>query len=263
MVNFIVDFTDTSYLKTGQTGAYPNRINWRCEMMLTRNQRAIKNKRVLDIASHDGRFSYACLKLGAKHVTGIEGRPDLVDASIKNLKALGYSSDMYDFACDDIFNKLNSFKPGDFDTILCFGFFYHTVRQIELLQAIKQLNPEFFILDTTVYAEPSTIKGLRSLLNAQDMLNRILRKLTGKGLLNFSHPSRNYMVFRGEDHTKPSNTIDTRNVIGIPTTSLVELLLELYGFNFNQILWDNKIIHDWKDIEDYQNKTRVSYISSR
>ena len=73
--DFYVDYKDTPFLETGKikAEALPYRLNWRCEILLTRNQEAINGKRILDLASHDGVFSYACLKLGASHVTGVEG----------------------------------------------------------------------------------------------------------------------------------------------------------------------------------------------
>ena len=60
--------------KRRRTIGEPDWFNWRCEILLTRNQEAIKNKNILDLASHVGALTYGCLKLGAKHVTGVEGK---------------------------------------------------------------------------------------------------------------------------------------------------------------------------------------------
>ncbi len=119
MQDLIVNFQNTPFLETSKTAAYSNRLNWRCELLLTRNQSVIKNKRILDLASHDGRFSWACLKLGAKHVTGVEARAYLVESSIKNLNSLGIDSANFEFICGDIFDCLANFEPEQFDTILC------------------------------------------------------------------------------------------------------------------------------------------------
>lgn len=148
--SFCVDFRDTPFPKTGYTGAFSNRSNWRCEILLTRNQEAIKGKRILDMASHDGRLSYACLKLGAKHVTGVEAIPELVEASTKNLLDLGCRPEQFTFITGDTFNYLAEIKPEEFDTVLCLGLFYHTVRQNDVLIQVKRIKAKYFILDTRI-----------------------------------------------------------------------------------------------------------------
>ena len=122
---FYIDYENTPFPQTGKIKAetHPYRLNWRCEILLTRNQEAIESKRILDLASHDGMFSYACLKLGASHVTGVEGRENLVKSAIDNLTGLGYTQEHFSFIQDDVFNYLERVKPKEFDTILCFGFF--------------------------------------------------------------------------------------------------------------------------------------------
>src|SRR3989304_9445103 len=110
MTPLSVNYEDTIFLQTGTIHAEALRLNWRCEMLLTRNVEAIKNKRILDLASHDGRFSYACLKLGAKHVTGIENTGHLVDSAKKNLEVLGYNSENFAFLQGDIYEFLPKFN---------------------------------------------------------------------------------------------------------------------------------------------------------
>jgi ubiquinone/menaquinone biosynthesis C-methylase UbiE len=268
VTEFSVNFENSIYLKTAQTGAYSNRLNWRSELLLARNLEAIQNKKVLDIACHDGRFSYACLKLGAKHITGVEGRQPLVDSAEKNLEALGFPKDKYNFICGDIFDKLTDFEEGDFDTILCLGFFYHTIRQIELLQQIRRLNPKYLILDTTVFVESNAMKTVRNFSKRANWfferfkINGVLRRLLGK-TVNFSPlPPNNYLIFSKESHERGSNTIESHNVLAIPTESLVEKLLHVYDFKVSPILWKSNGIQDWRDIEDYRNNRRVSYIAS-
>src|SRR3954470_3000649 len=49
-----------------------NRMNERYEALFAGNRDIFKGARVLDLASHDGRYSFAALKTGAAHVTGVE-----------------------------------------------------------------------------------------------------------------------------------------------------------------------------------------------
>ena len=63
------------FYETSETFAYPNRLNLRHEAIFGENKEVFEGQRVLDIASHDGRWSFAALKAGATSVVGIEGRP--------------------------------------------------------------------------------------------------------------------------------------------------------------------------------------------
>lgn len=109
---FHINYENTPFLKTSKTGVHPNRLNWRAEILLTRNSEAIRGKNILDLASHDGRFSYACLRLGASHVTGIEVRPNLVKFANENLASLDCGLKTFMFINGDIFDYLPKVKRG-------------------------------------------------------------------------------------------------------------------------------------------------------
>ncbi len=61
MNDFLVDFNNSRFLETSTTAAEANRLNWRCHLLLGQNKNLLQGKRVLDIGSHDGRVSSACL----------------------------------------------------------------------------------------------------------------------------------------------------------------------------------------------------------
>ena len=46
MVQLSVRYEDTPFLETSETHAQPNRLNWRCKMLLTQNIKAIRGKRI-------------------------------------------------------------------------------------------------------------------------------------------------------------------------------------------------------------------------
>ena len=146
----LIDFSNSVFLETGVTGAIVNRLNWRCELLLTRNQERIRGKRVLDIACHDGRLSWACLQLGAEHVTGVEGNALLVERAEQNLSSYGIPPGRFRFIVSDIFDFLPQCDVREFDLILCCGFFYHTIRQVELIRELDRIRPTWVMLDTEV-----------------------------------------------------------------------------------------------------------------
>ncbi|MGR3219524.1 MAG: class I SAM-dependent methyltransferase [Candidatus Anammoxibacter sp.] len=276
MKNFVVDYKDTLFLESSDTAALLNRLNWRAEILLTRNREAIEGKRILDLASHDGRFSYACLKLGAKHVTGIEFRDHLVKNTYENFEKLGYDPGQYNFLKGDIFHYLSNFDPSEFDTILCFGFFYHTIRQVELLELIKGLKPQHFILDTMVtklmFEEMFPVKLLKSLIKAA-VFWYARKRLTKMGKSHAGFPDKltiesikkdfrtTYLEFNYEDPSVESFTSEESGIVAVPTKKLIELLFNTAGYEFKALQWDKKEINDWFTIEDYKFERRVSYIA--
>jgi hypothetical protein len=280
--SFYIEYQNTPFLQTSKTAAHCNRLNWRCEILLTRNREAIEGKRILDLASHDGRFSYACLKLGASHVTGVEGRQHLIEFAIENLTSLSCKPQHFSFIQDDAFAYLPKVKPKEFDTILCFGFFYHTVRQNELLREIKRIHPAYFMLDTYIArgvfivrppcfpvidqgAYPKTSVSLLNRLNPIVKAGQLIRipNTLRKLVESRASPDKGKpcLVFKTESHSIEAATIDPVDLVAWPTKTFIEVALKSYGFNFRQLHWSKKEIKNWTAIEDYRTGDRVSYVA--
>ncbi len=79
-----------------------NRLNARYRTFILPNAEQYGGKRVLDLASHDGRWSFAALMTGAAHVTGVEFRQELIDKSRFILK--GEMRERVRFIQGDIFD---------------------------------------------------------------------------------------------------------------------------------------------------------------
>jgi len=282
---FCVDYEGTPFLETSKTAAHPNRLNWRCEILLTRNREAITGRKILDLASHDGRFSYACLELGASHVTGVEGRQHLVQSANDNLIGLGCKPERFCFIEGDVFDYLHNAKPNGFDTVLCFGFFYHTVRQNELIAQVRRIQAQCFLLDTFIargvfalspptfratdegayprrrsklVSRSSAVSKLGRFIQATDILRRVVRYTSSGG-----QRERPCLVFTRESHIIEAATIDPLGLVASPTKAFIELVLESYGFTFRELRWNTNDIDNWTAIEDYRTQARVSYIAQR
>jgi predicted RNA methylase len=126
-----------------------NRMNERYEALFASNRDVFEGARVLDLASHDGRYSFAALKTGAAHVTGVEVRQGLIDQAQETFAFYDQDPETYRFVCGDIFEVLAREKF-DVDVVLCFGYLYHTYRHTELMYRIHDLAPRHLILDTMV-----------------------------------------------------------------------------------------------------------------
>ena len=219
------------FYETTQTHASAGRLNLRYEAIFTQNADVFKDARVLDIASHDGRWSLAALRSGAAEVVGIEARDDLAKAASENLAAYAPGT-RYDFRTGDVFEVLAEEKF-EVDVVLCLGFFYHTLRYNELMRRIRDFNPRYLIVDTAVLAnqEQPTVK-LRA-----ERADRARNAVADQ----FSH----------EDGT----------VVGTPSVPALRLILESYGFEIERF-------SDWegltKDnpalghVRDYAHGRRVT-----
>jgi hypothetical protein len=132
---------------TSSTAPTTARLNLRYEAIFGENLDIFTGASVLDLASHDGRWSLAALASGARSVTGIEARPELVKAATENLGEYGYGADRARFVTGDVHEVLNT-QDFDADVVLCLGFMYHTLRYNELLDGIRRANARHLIIDT-------------------------------------------------------------------------------------------------------------------
>ena len=132
---------------TSSTHPTTARLNLRYEAIFGENRDVFEGASVLDLGSHDGRWSFAALVTGARSVTGIEARPELVKAATENLGEYGYGADQARFVTGDVHEVLNT-QAFEADVVLCLGFLYHTLRYNELLNGIRRTNARYLIIDT-------------------------------------------------------------------------------------------------------------------
>jgi predicted RNA methylase len=69
---------------SSKTSATSARLAASYSAIIKAHQALIGGSRVLDLASHDGRWSFAALAAGAAHVVGIEARQELVANACAN-----------------------------------------------------------------------------------------------------------------------------------------------------------------------------------
>ncbi|MDP5216705.1 class I SAM-dependent methyltransferase [Ruegeria sp. 2205SS24-7] len=125
-----------------------NRLEQRYRHIVEPFKSDIAGGRVLDLACHDGRWSYALSFAGAKKVVGVEGRADVLDL----FKAYPKSeiTDRIELRCNDLFAELESeVKAGEkYDVVAIYGVFYHVVDHFRLLDLVRSLGPKLIIIDS-------------------------------------------------------------------------------------------------------------------
>jgi hypothetical protein len=268
-----IDFGQSVFLGSSNVNVSANRLNWRAEVLIARNPEAFIGKRVLDLASHDGRFSHAALACGADRVVGVEARAEHVEKAYVNLRGLGYDPDRYEFVVGDLVDHLRTVQPGEFDTILCFGIFSHLIEQVEILREIRRIAPEHFILDTWVAKEKwNFIERMRNhRVNAFVGVTQQGRRPEKNTLMNMVRSFMEYttssayrtgtLIFLYEDSAAAGATIRSSGLMAWCTRSLIDMLFEHYGFEHQLINWREQRISDWRHLEDYRKHERESWIA--
>ena len=214
---------------SSQTTAPLNRLNQRYRACIEWNEEIIRGKRILDIAAHDGRWSFAAIKMGAVKVVGIEARDNLVQASVNNFRQYGISDRSYRFISGDVFEWLDKIEPHSIDTVFLFGFFYHQENHMLLLSKIGRLRPKHLIIDTEISLDPNPIISLR--------YERTEGELNAAGV---GQAARGVVIS------------------GAPSRSGLKFMLSSFGWTFDYYDWHNAGIRRWDDIVDYQESWRVT-----
>lgn len=108
----------------------------------------IRGARVLDLAAHDGRWSYALAHAGAAEVIGVEARQTLVDRF--SLFPETEFKARVNLVCNDVFDELEAriANAERFDVVAVYGIFYHVMDHFRLLSLIRALGPELIIIDS-------------------------------------------------------------------------------------------------------------------
>lgn len=230
------DFFDDypRFYESNGIGRDRDRLNLRYEAIFAENADVFSGARVLDIASHDGRWSVAALANGAESVVGIEARQELVSQSEKNLAELGYAPNQYRFYAGDILDVMRDQKI-DVDVVLCLGFLYHTLRYNELLHRIKQCNPKHLIIDTEA-------EGMRSRGHPSVVLRQEKTGWQGNAF---------------PDEFSWGNSV----VIGRPNLKAVTLMVNAYGFEVERLSDWGAILRDNPDAEhvhSYKTQKRLT-----
>jgi len=225
--NFFDDYP--VFYKTSPTGASTPRLNARYDAMIKSNKDIIENSSILDLGSHDGRWSFAAIKNNASKVLGIERNEAWVKTSIETMKEYNIPPEKYSFIIGDMTKEIKNLKPGSFDVVFCLGIFYHISDHPTLLMDIKKLKPKYLILDT---------------------------KITGLQLPTIRLRAKNYQNPRVIKGGLPVENW----IVGMPSRSAIDLMLDKLRFSFEYYDW-HEGRKDWEGVIDYKNNHRVTLVA--
>lgn len=221
------------FYQTAQAGPHPNRMNSRHEIIIEPHRELLRDATVLDLASHDGRWSFAALEAGAKKVIGVEARAELVERATQTLEQLEVERDRYEFVQGDVFETLPKLST-EIDTIFCLGFFYHVHDHVGLLAQLQRFEAKRLFLDTNI-----------SMLEA------------------------NVIELRYDNAAKPGDafwdvsTLDDRIIVGWPSRQALAMMLSHFRYAWKELDWSGHVKQDRTGIEEYDDGWRISLIAQK
>jgi protein-L-isoaspartate O-methyltransferase len=188
------------FLETSDTASSRSRLNLRHLGIIREHADVLQGARVLDIASHDGRWSFAALQAGASHVTGIEGRRYLVVNARKTMISKGIERERFRFIRGDAHDTLTA-GVGSFDVVMLLGFLYHTLRYTELFAGIRATGARHVIIDTRVApGDDCVVRLIRNTNRVESMA------------------------------VKDRYSFKRRSLVGVPDYAAVVHMLKCYGY---------------------------------
>lgn len=221
------------FYQTSQTSPFPRRLNARHSAIIGRNADALRGQRVIDIASHDGRWTFAALQAGAAHVTGIEPRPELISRARETLAHYGVPPGRYELRQGDVFDVLDGSLRAD--VVLCLGFYYHTIRHAELLDRIERTGARLVVIDTEVapaMGEPSIPQGPRPVFDNPFVVQLLQEPVDDQQMACADTLTRN-----------------GRTLVGRPSRAAIRFMAGHFGFEVSHYPWPSHFERRPEDAE--------------
>ena len=241
-------------------------LNDRVENLLVNNQDAIKGKRVLDMASHIGTFSYAALQMGAEFIQGVDTEKRTVEKCIELFENESVNREKYKFEVRDAFDLLENSPENSWDTILCFGMLYYTTEPLRLLKLMRKAARNCILLDTFTAAY-AAIQG-KDAMGIYPLMTDDTLKLPALITSRTQADKKDYQLPQSFDYNGKQLSLTT-----FPTQSLLEIWFESLHTNFQYLDWSSYATREcsWKDLNTpdqknsshwadvYTSGVRVSY----
>lgn len=216
----LFDFLDGLEGYEGQ--AQPaTRMNKRHAMLIAPVADEIAGARVLDIAAHDGRWSYAFAAAGAAEVSAVEPRAAL-RARYDEFPG-GDFKDRVTFRHLDLFEAMEADVAAGqtWDVIALFGILYHIMDHVRVMRLVHALKPRLVIVDSEFMLRPNPMIQLATERTDKDL--------------------NAYPAFPGQ----------TRAVIGTPSKKAMEAIAASFDFTTEWIDAEALFGDDRVGVQDY------------
>lgn len=220
------------FYHTSLTGSDAEWNNRRHRVLIDGCLDLIVGQRIIDFGSHDGRWAFAALKAGAKHVTCVEPGKVLAASTFENFKEYGVDPSTFSVAQTGAVEYVETATTGSADTAFLFGMLTLISEQPAFFGHLKKLGVRNLIIDTHIIAGET--RPLLELFRAQVQ--------DGNAIVSEKTQADGWMVGA--------------------TSSLTALtmMLEHYGWKAQMLEWSDLQRHP--DMNDYSVGRRVSVRAS-
>lgn len=235
------------FTETSTTGASIDRLSLRYQAIIEWNRHLFRGggTRVLDIASHDGRWSFAALDAGAAHVTGIEAREHLVENARETFKEYGAQDGSYESRTGDMFAELRR-DPPQVDVVLLLGVMYHVFDHVELVRLVAQTGAKYVVVDTQVIPENKLHHKFPNVISLQ------LDDVTSSG-------AQAVADLPAEAGLPP------RAIVGHPSRGALRFIFDAFGYDTEEFDWASLISgqDEAVDVWHYKQGRRATFRMTR
>ena len=177
MYQFELDGLYTPVLNNHAIEVTNQRINYCIDPLINFCGGSLKGKKILDVGCNAGFFALKLIEAGCDYLVGIDGRQSHIDKAnfVFNVKEI--DKKRYDFHCGNIYDL--DFKSfGEFDIVICLGFFHHVNKPIELLEKISEVNSDLLLLETRLTKIPGKFIHIQDDVDKNHYANSIDYSLT-------------------------------------------------------------------------------------
>ncbi|MEP1963121.1 methyltransferase domain-containing protein [Tateyamaria sp.] len=201
-----------------------SRMNLRHKFLIAPFENEIRGSSVLDIAAHDGRWSYALAAAGAAEVYGVEARRELIE-KFSSYPQSDFKSRVT-LKENDLYRELDHLieTEATFDVVVLFGIFYHVMDHYGLLAKVSRLNPKVIIIDS-------------EFITTANPMIQLVKERTDHVL--------NAIAQVPDQQT---------TLIGIPSTTAMERMANVLGYDCDWLDWDSVPKHLRIGVKDYYRK---------
>jgi len=186
----------------------------------------IEGARVLDIAAHDGRWSYALAHAGAAEVVGVEARAELV-ARFDAFPETAFKPRVR-LTCNDLYAEIEArvSRGESFDMVAVYGIFYHIMDHFRLLSLIRRLAPRLIVIDS-------------EFITLDNAMVQVLKE-------EVSNPLNAVSDVPGVTHT----------VVGVPSRRATGFMAEALGYELSWVDHATLLGRDRRGMKDYFREGR-------
>lgn len=212
------------------TGRYSakdvHRMNMRHAFIIEPFLKDLGGARVLDLAAHDGRWSYALAAAGALEVIGVEVRPELV-SQFSDMPQDGHAAKV-ELRVGDLFDALQNYvrEEQTFDVIAIYGVLYHVMDHFLLLRRVTALRPKLVIVDS-------------EFITGSSPMIQMVRERTDNPL-NAIEATANQEV----------------TMVGIPSVGAMEAMADVLGYRCFWLDWEAVAPGQRVGLSDYYRDAR-------